>query len=220
MTLEEYIPYIFLTGLALSAIGFFALLVGAFQVNWRWGILVLIFPPLALAFAMKHYRQAWIPAATLALGFALTVFPPLYMTLIPIDLGPRERVVGDERHLTLTGWDRQDYALIAQKPDVVILQMANPDVTDATISYLKDFAKLRELDLNDTKVTDSSLDTLRTLRALQRLRLRNTAITDDGFKRVLAEMDSLKELDLRGTSIGKESVQGWKDSKPGRRAMQ
>ena len=51
---------------------------------------------------------------------------------VSIDLGPREKIVDRELHVTLTGWNRNtaDYVVLRSKPDIVVLQMANPDVTD------------------------------------------------------------------------------------------
>ena len=134
--------------------------------------------------------------------------PPLYVRLIPIDLGPRERLVGGEVHLTLTGWDRGDYSVLTRKPDAVILQMANPDVTDATLSYVKGMSRLRELDLNGTKITDLGLSALQGLPALETLRLRDTGVTDAGFRDVLATSETLKQLDLRGTKVSRQDGPG------------
>ena len=218
--LETILPYLFLSGVAIAAIGFIALVVTAFRVKASWGFGVLLIPPLGIVFAIKHFRPAWIPSTLIALGVVLACFPPLYTRLMPIDLGPREKIVNDELHITLTGWDRKDYSPLKLKSDVVVLQMANSDVNDATLALVKDFRKLRELDLNDSMVTDAGLNILKTFPALETLRVRNTAITDGGFTESVAPMESLKQIDVRGTQISKESVQVWKENKPGRRAMQ
>jgi len=42
----------------------------------------------------------------------------------------RERLVDGQAHLTLTGWDRDDYSVLQARPQTVVLQMANADVTD------------------------------------------------------------------------------------------
>ena len=123
----------------------------------------------------------------IGLGLVITGFPPLYRLLVPIDLGPRETIVDGQRHITLTGWDRKDYALLGSKHDVAVLQMANPDVTDQTLEHLKGMNRLKELDLNDTQVTDSGLKILRDLPALASLRLKNTKVTDQGFQESLAD---------------------------------
>jgi hypothetical protein len=139
--------------------------------------------------------------------------------LMPVDLGPRERLVEDERHLTLTGWDRHDYGLLADRPDVVVLQMANADVTDETLIALPRFDRLRELDLNDTAITDAALAWIAALPALERLRLANTAITETGFRTALMPHERLRELDLQGTAVSADTVSAWMGAAPGRRAL-
>jgi hypothetical protein len=62
-------------------------------------------------------------------------------------LGPLDKIVAGERHLTLTGWNQNDYAVIATRPDTIVLQMANADVTDQTLQFIKGMKNLRELDL-------------------------------------------------------------------------
>jgi hypothetical protein len=220
VTLEDYIPYFFLTGLALAALGWLALLVTAFRVRVWWGLGLLVFPPLALEFLVRHGPRSAIPARMLMIGAVLAVGPPLYTRLRPIDLGPRERVVSGETHLTLTGSDLKDYSVLAKKTQVVVLQMANPDVTDATLEYLKGMSHLKELDLNGTRVTDAGLATLKGLPALETLRLRGTKVTDAGFRDSLAGMESLKQLDLRETQVSRDTVKAWREAKEGRRAMQ
>ena len=209
----------FLSGLAIAAIAFLALVVVAFRVKVGWGIALLVFPPMAILFAVKHYRPAWIPSAVLAVGLSLMVFPPLYTRLIHVDLGPRETLVNNEVHITLTGWDRKNYTPLRLKSDVVMLQMANPDVTDATLSLLKNFSKLRDLDLNNTMITDEGLNILGTFPALQSLKIRDTSVSDKGFTELLAPLPTLKQLDVRGTRISKDSIQAWKDAQPGRKAI-
>ncbi len=217
--MENIFPYVFLGGLAVAALGFLALIVVAFRVRWWWGLSSLIFPPMAFVFAFKYLKKSWIPLTTLFLGLGIAAVPPLYTRLMPVDLGPRERIVEGETHVTLTGWDRKDYSFLRQKPEIVVLQMANPDVTDATLDYLKEMKRLRELDLDDSGVTDAGLVVLAGLPALESLRLRNTKVSDKGFAESLAPRDGLKQLDLRGTGVSREAVQTWKDAKSGRRAL-
>ncbi|WP_206107877.1 leucine-rich repeat domain-containing protein [Paludisphaera rhizosphaerae] len=217
---EQYGAHMMMAGFALMAIGWLWLVVSAFRDRVGWGVAILLFPPLAPVYVLMRGGAVWAPAAVLALGLVLTAFPPLYTNLAPIDLGPRETIVEGERHLTLTGWDRKDYAFLGSKSDAVVVQIANPDVDDATLNNLKGFDKLRELDLSDTKVTDEGLKILKDLPALTTLRLANTKITDAGFKAALADKESLQRLDLTGTAVSSETVDAWKAAKPGRRAMQ
>ena len=109
--------------------------------------------------------------------------------------------------------------MLRARTDVVVLQMANADVTDETLQLLIEMTQLRELDLNNSQVSDAGLAALARLPALERLRLANTRITNEGFNEYLATSSTLVELDLRGTSVAKESVTRWRKAQPGRRAL-
>jgi len=160
------------------------------------------------------------PLMVLMLGGALILGPAVLSQTMIVDLGPRETRVDDELHITLTGWDRNDYDSLTRRPETIVLQMANQDVTDQTLDYLADMSQLRELDLNDTQITDAGLAKLARLPALQSLRLRGTKITDDGFRRHIDDMPSLTQLDLRQTAVSAEAVELWKSGNENRRAFQ
>lgn len=193
----------------------------AFRTKTAWGLGTLFAFPIGVPlFSIFHFKRAVWPLCLGLLGVALSAGAIAVNRLAPIDLGERERMVNGERHLTLTGWDRKDYAFLKTKPDVVVLQMANPDVDDRTLEYLSGMTKLRELDLNDSQVTDAGLESLKTLSSLQSLKLKNTKITDQGFKRYLDSSDTLQKLDLRQTQVTKETAQAWKKRRSGRLLMQ
>lgn len=195
--MENYAHLIYLIGLAVFVLGCIGFVVRSFR-NWRKGLL---------------------PLGMIAIGLAITAFPSAYTLMMPIDLGERDKLVDGERHLTLTRWDRKDYSLLERKPDTVVLQMANPDVTDSTLNYLRGMTNLKELDLNDTQVTDAGLSVLKGLPALRSLRLKNTRITDRGFRDILAEKESLMQLDLTGTQVDHETAQAWRSARSGRRVL-
>ena len=195
--MDSYALYINLAGLALIAVGCLGLVVRAF----------------------RHWRKGLAPLMLIGIGVVVTGFPPVYRLLVPIDLGPRERIVDGQRHITLTGWDRKDYTILGSKHDVAVLQMANPDVTDSTLEMLKGMNDLHDLDLDNTQVTDAGLKILRDLPALNALHLRNTRITDQGFQHELATKESLQRLDLTGTQVSRETAQAWRKAKDGRRVM-
>ena len=154
------------------------------------------------------------------LGLVLLASPAIYTRFVmSIDLGPREELVQGETHITLTGWEEGDYQVLARKPDTVVLQMANPDVTDKTLAYLSEMHQLRELDLNDTQVSDEGLSALAELDSLESLRLRATRVTDRGFRDHLMPLPNLRRLDLRETDVTAETVTEWQTAQEGRRAM-
>ena len=197
--LEKYaFPYVVMAGAALVALGVLWFLIAA--INWRKAVRPLLLMLLgvvvaAVPFGVNYYYQRHL------------------------NLGPREKVVDGELHITLTGWDRSDYSVLQDRSQTVVLQMANPDVDDATLQYLKGMKQLEELDLNDTQVTDEGLRTLSELPRLEALRLRKTPITDEGFRKYLLPMESLKQLDLRGTKVASKTVREWKAAQPDRKAL-
>ena len=212
--------YMQLGGLAVAALAWIWLLVRAFRQHRRWGLGSLVLPPVGLVFAGRHPRKGAAPLILFLLSILVAAMPALYTLYVPLDLGPLEKIVDGQRHLTLTGWDRKDYSILKLKPDVVVLQMANPDVTDKSLESLQEMKALQELDLSGTQVTDAGLKILKDLPALSKLRLARTKITDQGFHSTLFAKDSLMQLDLSGTQVGRETVQAWRNAKPGRKAMQ
>ncbi len=194
--METIFEYTFWTGLGVLAIGVL------------WCLVRLIRGP---------RNRLWIPVLAIVLGLGLMSAPAAISRQLPVDLGARERLVDGERHVTLTGWDGGSYDFLDKRPDTVVLQMANDDVTDATLAYLQGMQHLVELDLNDTGVTDRGLGALSRLSNLETLRLRGTGITDSGFREFILPHATLKRLDLRQTSISKELIDQWKAAGTGRR---
>ena len=215
---DDLFRYMVLGGFALLVIGYFWMIVTAFRTRWPWGFgcFFLIVIPF---FAIRYFSRAWKPSLVLAVGLLLAAIPPLYTRLVPLDLGPRDKMVDGERHITLTGWDQKDYSFLNSMPDVVVLQMANPDVTDKTLVFLESMSRLRELDLTGTAVTDAGLTSLGRLPKLETLRLRSTKITDKGFADFLNKSESLKMLDLSNTDVTKATTTPWKAAKSGRKVL-
>ncbi len=212
--------YLQLGGLAAAVLAWIWLLVRAFGQHRRWGLGSLVLPPVGLVFAGRHPRKGAAPLILFFLSILAAAMPALYTLYVLLDLGPLEKIVDGQRHLTLTSWDRKDYSILKFKPDVVVLQMANPDVTDSSLEPLQEMKALEELDLSGTQVTDTGLKILKDLPVLSTLRLARTKITDQGFHSTLFAKDSLMRLDLSGTQVGRETVQAWKNAKSGRKAMQ
>lgn len=159
-----------------------------------------------------NWRRAKLPLLLLTIG-TVTVMGTIVtnrLIVATIGLGPLETMVGAERHVTLTGWDRTDYGVLKRVSDVVVLQMANNDVTDETLGNLIGMDQLKELDLNDSQITDAGLEVLAQLPALEIVRIRGTMVTDKGFGAWLAAKESLIQIDARGTAISSKSLRDWK----------
>jgi hypothetical protein len=169
--------------------------------------------------AAKKRLQA--PFVSIVIAALLTGTPIVLNSFLSrtIDLKPLNPLVNGERHLTLTGWKGSDYSVIVPLSDTIVLQMANPNVTDDTLKYIEGFNAIRELDLNNTQITDEGLEAIARIPKLRDLRLAQTKITDDGFRKHLLEKESLMNLDLSGTKISAEVINEWKELKPKRRAL-
>jgi hypothetical protein len=84
---------------------------------------------------------------------------------------------------------------------VVFVRLSGAKVTDAALSHVKGFRKLRRLDLSFSRVTDDGLALLKDLAELQTLDLSGTQVTGAGLAH-LAGLARLESLDLYGTQVG------------------
>ena len=209
---EQNAYYVLLAGLLLAIVGFLWLVIRAFRVGMGWGFGCFLFPPLSLVFTAKHWSRARAPFGVLALGLLATAGTIALNRFVvsQLSLGPREKQVDGELHITLTEWDQTDYSILRKRKATVVLQMANADVTDQTLEFLEDMDNLRELDLNGSQVTDAGLEKIADLPALRILRLRGTHVTNEGFLEHLKDKDSLRELDARDTAISSGVLRSWK----------
>ena len=218
--LEQYSLYFLIAGLALVLIAWVALVRRGFQVHWLWGMgnLFLVGIPF---FLLVHFSRARGPLMLLLLAGLIIggTYGVNYYVANFMRFGPREKIVDGERHITLTGWHKTDYSLLQDKPDTMVLQMANGDVTDQTLELIKGMTQLYELDLNDSRITDAGLKTLAELPQLRILRLRKTPITDEGFRAHLFDKESLLEVDVRETEIKSKTMREWKAQKPDRKSL-
>ena len=165
----------------------------------------------------RDVRRLLAPSLLLAGGLVVGAVPFAYqhVYLAIVGLGERERVIDGERYLNLTGWDREGYEILTQRPEVAVLEMGNHDVTDATLALLADLPNLRELTLNDSAVTDAGLATLARLPKLETLRLARTRITPDGLRAFLAvPPPRLVQLDVSGTGVPAKILRDWKNADP------
>ena len=219
--MEQYALYFYLAAAGVVLCGLIWLLVVAFRQKFVWGVGLILFPPSILVFVPKHFSRAWRPTAVILLGCALAATPLVTTWLVPeqIDLGERVKLVDGQTHVTLTGWDRKDYAVLKLHSQAAVVQMANADVTDATLEHLRGMANLTKLDLGNSQITDAGLKTLRDLPKLRELYLNGTRVTDAGLSEHLSALPTLERLDLRGTAVTKEAVDEWRKGNPKRRAI-
>lgn len=221
MISDELGSVLLAAGLAGAAAGYLWLIVRAFRTRTGWGVASLLLPPVGgLAYGLAHRKRAAVPLLVTLLGLIAAAAPIAAVRLVApaLDLGERNKLVAGERHLTLTGWGKADYAVLATYPDAVVLQMANPDVTDATLARVVPLTRLKELDLNDTKITDAGLATLAALPALEALRVARTGVTADGLAATALTWPKLKKLDATGLDVPAKVLWDWKNADPANRS--
>jgi hypothetical protein len=205
-------------GALLCVIGQLWLIVRGWQVRWYWAISLFLVPPLALIFLVLHFRKSAAPIALILFGAVVGAAPMAYTHLAKPDLGPFVYTDPDGNLvLGLNGWDRTDYSAVRAYPGVAKLEMANADVTDQTLEVIKECKDIRELDLNRTQVSDEGLAIIAGLPKLEVLHMRGTKVTDAGFKKFLAPLTALKQIDLRDTGVTLDTQKDWRISHKGRR---
>ncbi len=79
-------------------------------------------------------------------------------------------------------------------------------VTDEGISAIKDWKKLRKLNLHGTKVGDTGLEHISGIASLEVLNVGSTLMTDVGLER-LTMLTKLKELTMGGNELGDAGLQ-------------
>jgi hypothetical protein len=217
--MEQTALIIMAVGVVIGTLGHLWLIGRGWQVRWYWAVL-LLFSPLAILFLIRHYHKAIAPVAVMVLGIVVVAAPVVYSHIVKPDLGAFVQQEPDGTWTVgLTGWNRSDYSALEAYPRVAKLTMANADVTDQTLQYIKDCQELRELDLSRTQVTDAGLATLAGLPKLEVVIMRGTRVTDAGFKRHLEALPSLRVIDFRDTGVSLETQREWKKAVKGRRFL-
>lgn len=210
---------ILVAGLACAILGYLWLVVRAFRTHAGWGLAALLLPPVGgAAFALSHARRVAGPIALLIAGILITASPIAINRFMPVKKEEIKNVTAGETDLTITGMAGYDYATLRDKTDLTVLQMANPDVTDAHVENLRGLGKLKRLDLSDTAVTDAAIPVLAALPALEDVKLARTKVSDAGVKRLLAEAKRLRAIDVRGTEVKSATLRDWKNADKDHRA--
>jgi len=221
MDFEKLFIYFLLGGAAIVLLGHLLFVIAGFRQSAGWGFAVLCLPPLGgIALLFKHFRRAILPLIVMLIGGVL-----IGAAYVPAMIGgpkklPIVRVEKGDVQLTVTAAENFDYASLVDYPHLSMLQMANPEVTDATLEHLRSMKQLKNLDISNSKITDDGLRIIGELPALEELRLSRTAVTDQGFREHLLGKETLMKLDLTGTKVSRVTVDEWRKAKPGRRALQ
>jgi hypothetical protein len=90
--------------------------------------------------------------------------------------------------------------LLTQLPDLKVLNLGNPNVTDANVRALQGLPKLHSLGLMGAPIGDTALAVMKTFPALRVLNLVGTKVTDAGLVH-LRDLTALEYLGLKGTAV-------------------
>ena len=99
--MEAYALTVLSCGLSIAVLSWIWLLVRAFQQRSWWGVIGVVFPPVALLFARRHPQRAISPLAFFALGSMIAAAPVAYSLVGPADLGLRAELRQEPRFLSL-----------------------------------------------------------------------------------------------------------------------
>ncbi|MFN9717618.1 MAG: hypothetical protein ACK58L_02925 [Planctomycetota bacterium] len=210
--------WLVLIGSVLVLFGLLWLVRVAWKTHKVLGIVTLLTIPIGpLMLGLCKLRSARAPLSVVLVGLIVGAVPYWYGGLHDRLFGRSEqvRVIEGDVHLILTGADHDNYDQLKTATDVVVLEMANADVTDATLELLLPMTRLRELTLDDTQVTDTGLAVLRKLPALETLRLARTKVTKEGVEQFLSDPPPrLINLNVKGNSIPTAILRKWKNAEP------
>ncbi len=218
-------------GALLMVIAHLWLVVRAFGVSTVWGLVTLLIPGVSILFFLFHFRCAIAPFLLGLFGAVLCGGPVVYSIINPPKIqdtiAVQQKTVTDqatgeksvEEAVTLTGAKREEYAKLKTSKNWSVIQWANKDVTDKDTEMLHGMENVRELDLSDTDITDEALHVLEDMPKLAVLKLARTKITEAAFNEHIKPIESLMELDVRGTKIPGKLIRDWKAAKEGRKAI-
>jgi hypothetical protein len=216
---EPVLVGILATGIAVVVIAYYWLTVRAVAASkwWRVGYV----PPISVLYLLSGSGRVLAPLWLMIVGGAVAATPYLLTHYVQplMPKSPWVKTVDGQTHATLTGLKDFDYSLLRSRKDIVVLQMANEDVNDATLENLRGLEAIQELDLNFTGITDAGLGVLRDLPLLKTLRIKNTGISDSGFRDTLSQINTLMEVDATGTQIKSATLRSWKSAKEGRKFL-
>src|SRR3954447_20345248 len=110
--------------------------------------------------------------------------------------------------LSLTRITDQGMQDLKNAPGIVDLNLYFAEyVTDEGLAAVKNWKKLKRLNLHGTKVSDTTLDHIAGITTLELLNIGSAMITDVGIER-LATLTNLKELTVGGNKFGDSGLQG------------
>ena len=110
-------------------------------------------------------------------------------------------------NLSLTRVTDQGMQELKKLPGITELNLRYAEyVTDEGIAAIKEWKKLRKLDLHGTKASDTSLEHISGITTLESVNAGSAVMTDVGIERLIP-LTNLKELTIGGNEIGDAGLQ-------------
>lgn len=109
--------------------------------------------------------------------------------------------------LSLTRITDQGMVELKSAPGIVELSLYFAEyVTDEGLAAIKDWKKLKRLDVHGTKISDTTLEHISGITTLESVNIGSANITDVGIER-LVSLPNLKELTMGGNQFGDAGLQ-------------
>jgi hypothetical protein len=113
--------------------------------------------------------------------------------------------------LSLTRITDQGMQELKNLPGIVELNLTFAEyVTDEGMAAIKDWKKLKRLDVHGTKSSDTTLEHISGITTLESVNIGSAVITDVGLERLIS-LPNLKELTVGGNEIGDAGLQALRD---------
>jgi hypothetical protein len=110
--------------------------------------------------------------------------------------------------LSLTRITDQGMQELKNAPGIVDLNLYFAElVTDEGLAAIKNWKKLKRLNVHGTKISDTTLDHISGITTLESVNVGSGMVTDVGIER-LATLPNLKELTIGGNELGDAGLQG------------
>lgn len=109
--------------------------------------------------------------------------------------------------LSLTHITDQGMQELRNAPGIVDLNLRFAEyVTDEGLAAIKEWKKLKRLNVRGTKISDNTLDHISGITTLESLDIGSAMVTDSGLDR-LSSLPNLKELTMGGNEVGDAGLQ-------------
>lgn len=187
---------------------------------WLFGLMFLFHLDLwesRLLIAINWILNFWAGILVWMIVIAILVSASPTISDVGSDSRPARSAISKEQESALEGidvlggdyeWDEE-----SDKPVVIRVVLTDTAATDSTLATLKQFRKLRSLELAGTRITDAGLAEIKELKDLEVLDLSRTRVTDAGLGN-LKELKRLKSVSLTGTQVGNAGVQSLQQALP------